>query len=63
MSTYVDRDGDRWIDTGRRRGGDPVLACPHPITPADAGTGPSYPWTYAEVRAHFGPLVKETPAA
>jgi hypothetical protein len=61
--TYVDRNGDRWIDTGRRRGGEPVLACPAPINPADAGTGPSYPWTLAEVRQAFGPLAEEAHAA
>ena len=60
---YIDRDGERWVETGRIRRGSPVLACPAPTNPADAGDGPSYPWTLAEVAAAFGPLAEEAPAA
>ncbi|MGW0933160.1 phiSA1p31-related protein [Streptomyces sp. NPDC002644] len=54
--TYTDRDGDVWTVTGRTTGGEPVLSCPTPTDPADAGDGPSYPWTLRTVGAAFGPL-------
>ena len=53
---WVDRDGDRWVASGRTPAGDVLLACPAPQDPEDAGEGESFAWTLRLVEAGFGPL-------
>ncbi|MFF5501232.1 phiSA1p31-related protein [Streptomyces roseolus] len=63
-TAYVDRDGERWTFPGQTTPrGEPIVACPAPRDPHEAGTGPSHPWTLHAVDARFGPLTEENPAA
>jgi hypothetical protein len=53
----VDRDGDVWVPTGRvATDGQPLMECPQPSDPEDAGVGESFAWTWRLVETAFGPL-------
>jgi hypothetical protein len=53
---FVDRDGDVWVPSGHTPDGEPLLACPQPSDPEDAGVGESFAWTLRLVEVGFGPL-------
>lgn len=59
---FMDRDGEVWRTNGRTPAGEQLLACDEPSSPADRGTGDSFPWTVRTVRMWFGPLVEVSPA-
>lgn len=53
----VDRDGDVWVPTGGTSDdGQPLMVCPQPQSPEDAGSGESFAWTWRLVETTFGPL-------
>jgi len=56
QATFVDREGDVWVGTGRNPGGELLLSCPQPSNPEDAGEGESFAWTLRLVETAFGPL-------
>jgi hypothetical protein len=53
---FVDRDGDTWVPNGHAPDGEPLLVCPQPQNPEDAGEGESFAWTLRLVEVGFGPL-------
>ena len=53
---WVDREGDKWVASGRTPAGDVLVACPQPNNPEDQGHGESFAWTLRLVEAGFGPL-------
>lgn len=59
---FVDARGNVWVADRNNERGELVLACPHPVDPADCGDGESYPWTLHEVQAAFGPLIARSAA-
>lgn len=56
-TVFTDASGDDWQPVGHNRAGELVLSCPQPHEARDAGDGDSFPWTLAEVRKAFGPLI------